>query len=500
MLFVAFWLLFNAFIGRFDSFNKPPMGVHQSAQCDRLSLAQNYYYNGFRFFYPEVNENRCIDGIVSCEFPLMSYLAAGLFKIGSYNELYFRLLSFLVFSFGIYALFLLLLRYFNPFISLALIGLFNASPIVLFYANNFLPDIASLGLALCAWYFFFKGFVVHSYLPAQLTKTDSLLFCVTLSLSIAIKTTSMIQWLTLFFVGFIALLFPSKFKIQAPKTLITLLIISLVLPLSWYFWSQHLGKIHNSAYFLMQIPDFTGWNDYFDDWHVYLANWPSQTFTAPVIYVLFGLLILNLFLYPVLNKTLWLISSINTLGTLAFLSLMIHQFKYHDYYVLCLLPAFFLNWISLGTAIKQLKPQLWFIKISTIVLLLVGLNYQFNFGKRYLKERYTQGNYWEQSHINAFDYGALKTQLNAIGINRKDCVMVGYDISPNNILYYLHLNGFRFFKDQDERLITENIALRHPNILISNSSDFEQQVMPYVKGLQLVHTYKNIRVYNIIYP
>lgn len=475
------------------------MGVHQSAQCDRLSLAQNYYYNGFRFFYPEVNENRCIDGIVSCEFPIMSYLAAGLFKIGSYNEFYFRLLSFLVFSLGVFALYLLLIRYFNPFISLILITLFNASPIVLFYANNFLPDIASLGLSLCAWYFFFKGFVLHPYLPKYVKKTDVLFLFITLSLSIAIKTTSIIQWFTMLLVLIIAQIFPHKFKIQSSKTLFTILLMSLLLPVSWYFWSQHLGKFHNSAYFLMQIPDFTGWNDYFNDWHVYLANWPSQTYTSPIIYILFGLLILSLFLYPVLNKTLWLISSINTLGTLAFLSLMIHQFKYHDYYVLCLLPVFILNWLTLGTAIKQLNKKLWLLKVTLIILLLLGTNYQFNFGRRYLKERYTEGNYWEQSHINALDYMDLKNHLSNLGIDRNDCVMVGYDISPNNILYYLHLNGFRFYKDQNEALIVDNINLRQPNILISNSIEFEQQVSKHVKGLELLHVYKQLKIYNIKY-
>ena len=114
------------------------MGVHQGAQCDRASLAQNYYYNGLRFFYPEVNETFCGDGIVSVEMPLPSYFAAILYKFFGYNEQWFRLLTFTFFTIGMYALFLWFKLYFKTLTAFALLLIINSSPIILFYSISFI--------------------------------------------------------------------------------------------------------------------------------------------------------------------------------------------------------------------------------------------------------------------------------------------------------------------------------------------------------------------------
>ena len=142
-------------LGSLDHLHNKPCGVHQGAQCDRASLAQNFFYGGMHLSTPEVNENRCIDGIVSCEFPIVSYTAAALYKCFAYDETWFRLLSYLLFSIGSLALFLLLKRWLNTVLSFALVLLIQAAPVMLFYSANFLPDIAALGLVFIAWHLIF---------------------------------------------------------------------------------------------------------------------------------------------------------------------------------------------------------------------------------------------------------------------------------------------------------------------------------------------------------
>jgi len=191
--FILVWgaLLLSA--NFFSHFNHLPMSVHQGAQCDRASLAQNYFYGNMNFFYPEVNEDRCVDGIVSCEFPLTSYLAAALYRTFGYDEFWFRLLSFLFAACGFFSLFLLIRHFLNEWIAFCLIGILQFSPILLFYTNNFLPDIASFGLAFVAWYFFVRLYIFHPFEPNTDKWVHKLIFWLSMTLSIAIKTTSMIQ-------------------------------------------------------------------------------------------------------------------------------------------------------------------------------------------------------------------------------------------------------------------------------------------------------------------
>ena len=159
--FSVIWCLFNALIGGFNHFNERPKGVHQGAQCDRASIALNYYHNGLNLLYPEVHENRCKDGIVSCEFPLSNYLTAVVYKCLKYDEKYFRILTFLFVSIGMYALLLLLTLYIKTLAAYLLLFILNTSPILLFYASNFIPDASALGLSLAAWYLFFRLYIPH---------------------------------------------------------------------------------------------------------------------------------------------------------------------------------------------------------------------------------------------------------------------------------------------------------------------------------------------------
>jgi hypothetical protein len=208
--------------------------------------------------------------------------------------------------------------------------------------------------------------------------------------------------------------------------------------------------------------------------------------------------ILVFLLKPFIQKELWYISCINSLGSIAFLCLLIEQFKYHDYYIICLCPALVLNWLAAGNALFRLKGRYWWIKVSLFIFLCIALNYQFNSGKKNLRERYTEGNYWEQSHHRAEDYIAFRTVITQEGVRRGDCVVAGYDISPNNILYYLHLRGHRFFSDHSEDRIRHILEGSKPVWLISNDSAFTRKVNKVVRSTEVAR-YKYLSLHRLNY-
>lgn len=496
--FLIVWLGFAYISGIFDHLHELPRGVHQGAQCDRASLAQNYYYGGMKFLYPEVNEDRCIDGIVSCELPLTPYLSAALYHLFGYDEFWFRLLSFCFFSLGMFGLFLLFRSRTNDFTSLLLVLTLQCSPILMFYAANFLPDISALGLSLMGLFLFYRSHFSHPYLPAYQSKWIAVLTILCLSLAIASKTTNIIHWMSL--MGVLLFSYISAFKIQLRnrKQAWYTLLLSLIIPVAWYFWSKHLGQTHNYQYFMMRIPWSESMESYKTAWLVYLANWPQQTFSEPLIYIALGLILFSLSLKKYISNDLWFLCLFNFLGSAAFLLVMIEQFKYHDYYIISLMPAFALCWLALIDASTKIPSKFWYVKTAALALLILAFTFQYNGGSTNLLERYTPGNYWDQSSVQASEYDTLRQMLQARHIDRNTCVMAGYDPTPNNILYLLHLRGHRYSKDHDAQRLDYIINGAHPQYVISNDCGLDSTVHTMVDA-RLELEYRDLKVYRLNY-
>ncbi len=475
------------------------MGVHQGAQCDRASLAQNYYYNGLRFFYPEVNETFCGDGIVSVEMPLPSYFAAILYKFFGYNEQWFRLLTFTFFTIGMYALFLWFKLYFKTLTAFALLLIINSSPIILFYSISFLPDIVSLSLVLVAWYLFFRQHISHPFLPLKNHNVYQILFIITLSLSLAIKTTSGIQWFSMLGLLFLSYFRFLKIELLQRKKLIISLAIASLMPIGWQLWSRHLGEHHRKEYFMMQVPLSENWTHFKNAFDCYFANWPEQTLGNPIIYLALSLLVIIIFLKKWINPTLYFLSLINTIGSVLFFGLMVQQFKYHDYYIICLMPMFFINWIALASALPKIKSKHWYFKVAIFGLVIYAFSFQYKLGKRNFEERFEKGNYWEQSQQDIEDYKQFKIKLNAVGINYTHKVAAGYDGAPNNMLYLLHLRGFRVQANEHSDRKNKIVKDCQPLILIINDSNMLNEYKAFVKSVKLKAEYKYLKAYEVLY-
>ncbi len=78
---------------RLAGVSAPLWGIHSWKQADTASIARNYYENGFKFFYPQIDWRAGTSGHVECEFPAYQYLCALIYLITGYAESSGRLLS-----------------------------------------------------------------------------------------------------------------------------------------------------------------------------------------------------------------------------------------------------------------------------------------------------------------------------------------------------------------------------------------------------------------------
>src|SRR6218665_2060714 len=156
-LFLLLLHALYAHIGIYQRLPERPCSIHASAQCQRASVAQNYYHVDMNFFKPRIQRYRTNDGITGVEFPIIYYTAAVLYKCFGFHEVYLKLISLLIVTAG-FLLFYLLARSIlkNNLLSLVVVFSGMLSPVLLYYSANFMPDAPAMGFILCAWYFFFR--------------------------------------------------------------------------------------------------------------------------------------------------------------------------------------------------------------------------------------------------------------------------------------------------------------------------------------------------------
>ena len=135
-----------------------PYSIHQWRQADCLSITTNYYQEGMKFFEPSVHWCGAEgNGKTVSEFPLIYYFVAFLWKLFGKYEFIFRLVNLSIVFTGLFCLYkiseeLLKDTFWAVFVPLFLF----TSPILVYYANNFMADVPAFSLGIIGWYFFLK--------------------------------------------------------------------------------------------------------------------------------------------------------------------------------------------------------------------------------------------------------------------------------------------------------------------------------------------------------
>ncbi len=445
-------------------FLKRPQSVHMWAMCDRASVARNYAQESMNFFLPRTNMTKDTDGITGLEFPLMNYSAAICYKIFGFNEIWYRLLMFLLVTAGIVASFKISLKFLNNSL-LAFIPplVLTSSPILIYYLPSFIPDAASLGCILIAWYFFLKDSKEQSW------KNKFLVF-ILITLGCLMKITSLISVIVM-----ITLLVADYFKILSKDSKVfnkhiamcALLVLGGGITLSWYRYAAWLNETYNAGVFLMQTMRPHSWEEIVNTLTRIKEIWVDFYFYKPLLWLICISLLGMIFFAKKLNRILALITLGLWLGALGFFYIMMIQFMNHDYYILTLLPAVFFQMLTITECLQRNYSNTVIGKVlvsATVVLLVLSL--QFN---REHQQFRNQEDCWLNAWSQYKDYFDVEPYIQSLGINRHEKVLSICDYSPNISLYFLNLKGWSVPHEISDNDLTDVLS-HHPSYVITNDS------------------------------
>ncbi|MBL4752049.1 MAG: glycosyltransferase family 39 protein [Flavobacteriales bacterium] len=424
---------------------KRPQSVHYWRQADCASLALNYYQGGMDFFHPQVHNLTSEDfttGYTSTsEMPLLYYSVAILYQAFGYHEFLYRLLNVMIFFTGLfylYKLFLGLIK--HQFWAMSLPLLLFSSPVLAYYANNFLSNSAALGFVFIGWYHFLE----YSRNKNSKSFKWSILF---FGIAGLLKITALLSLgaiISIYLLEKIIInkkepLFSRGLGQFVPFTLVFLIIGAWTLYASFY--NSHYG----TSYFSTTI---------FPIWEMSTAEiiavkdnvtkiWFDQYFSE----FLWGFLFLATIAIILLQKGARImyvqLTCFMLLGAWAFMLLQYATLKDHDYYTinLFIIPVFI--FITFFDLIKTHFPRVIKSKIA-IMLFLVFTLFNVNYAKTELNDRYNGG--WNNDGIKN-DIEDVVPYLRSIGITHADTIISMPDQSHLS-LYLMNQRGWTEYEER----------------------------------------------------
>ena len=167
-------------------------------QADVAMIAENFYRHGFNILYPQINWAGPAPGYVGTEFPLVPFLAAGLYGIFGVQDWIGRALSVAFFATSVPFLYLLMKRVSTGHSGLFAVGVYTLTPLSVLTSRSFMPDMASLSCSIAALALFAEWLTRAPHAPLFLAMS------IATSLAILIKAPAIIIGLPLGYMAWTA--------------------------------------------------------------------------------------------------------------------------------------------------------------------------------------------------------------------------------------------------------------------------------------------------------
>lgn len=354
-----------------------PQGVHQWRQADCASIALNYYQDGMAFFHPQIHALLAEDGqsgYAASELPLLPYLAAISYHLFGFSEGNYRLINLLFFFTGMFFLFLLAKRWIKDvFWALMVPALLFTSPVLVYYAPNFLSDSAAFAMVFPGWYFALRFFEEKKGRWNHL----ALGF---FALAALLKISAGIS-LAAYLILLVYQIFRRKQDRFAPiRSIVFPALLALIALGAWYAYALYFNASHQSHYFGTRILplwslDAAGRSAVWDG----IAHTWYQEYFHHFMMLSLPLLLLFSFGYTMKKKPLAGVGLLLLLmGNLAYFVLFYAAFRDHDYYLLnaFVLPAFLFLLTLAG--LREWFPRwmgAWWVKLLSIPLFIFFINH-----------------------------------------------------------------------------------------------------------------------------
>src|SRR5438132_5334260 len=182
-LAITIWIF--AVAVRLILINQPYIDHWSWRQCDVAAIARNFFENGFRFAYPQIDWAGDATGYVGTEFPILPFVAAICYKFAGIHEWIGRSQAVIFFAVSLPFFFLLVREIFDNTAAVWATFFFSFAPLNVFAGRSFMPDVPSLGLAIIGLYFCLRWIHDRESVPFFMA-------AIAISLSILIKVTSIV--------------------------------------------------------------------------------------------------------------------------------------------------------------------------------------------------------------------------------------------------------------------------------------------------------------------
>lgn len=468
-----------------------PTSVHQWRQCDSAAYAFNYYDHNAPFFFPETMTLLGENGRTISEFPIIYYTAAQFYKVFGFHEWILRLLTFGFFVFGLYYLFKLgqmffvheYWAFFPPFFLMA-------SPLLSYYALNFLPNVPGLGFSLVSWYFFYN-FIKKRTLRDFIICSMAAMFAALLKPVEIFNYGAMLAICVFEYFG----LFGLK-KIRFDKKTTAFLLLSAIVTIGvncvwivyakWY--AERFGYIGN----LLEVLPI--WRLTFPEirecWQVIRTKWLYQMY-YPYVY---GFLMLATVAIVVFNKKIdrhlfisWLLV---LFSQIAFVLLFFQTFYHHDYYWINTLIFVAFTLLCCISLVEKMKFSYANIVAPTVFSLFFLITIKHS--RFIIQERYF-GNLREELNPVLLH---LKPYLRSIGIQKEDKVISVPDRSPNISLYFMEQKGWSECYTNEQRNIKHFVEQGAKYLIVNKEIDRKKEwYTPYLKNQ--IGEFEGVKIYKL---
>lgn len=496
-LLVLFSLhLFYKHLGFYRDLHRRPCSIHSWAQCERASIALNYYEEGMNFFLPKIHKELAGEGITGLEFPFVNYSAAILYKIFGFKEIYYRVFVLFTLIIGLICFAqLVYMRTKNYWLALAAVSSAYLSPVLVYYSANFLPDTTSLGFALAAWYFFFR------YLDTQSKKHFFLffgfaLFAAWIKISSLIVIGVVIALLILDYMKFFHKVRDNKPLFTQKTRIIIASAITAALVIAWYRYAQWLSERYGSDAFLLKQNLVTSKKEALEIWRYIQAEWVPQYY-ANETYTLIGCVLLSFLIgAKYVSRLLFTITLFTVLGSCCFVYLMFFQFHNHDYYIITLLPCVFLLLLTFVDYISRLADN-YFPPLKFVVLIIFFFNSKecVEWCKLNYTTRYSAYMFAMTGDFSVYE--DLEPKLRKLGVQKHETTVSAWDFTYCNSLYLMNQMGWSFNYDVGKDYIAWIMHNKNPKYLVLGDSAGFNKLYPNNFGDKIIGSHRGLLIYKL---
>lgn len=466
-LFVACLLVLSLVYSWPSILSLRPQGVHVWRQTDCLSLADHYYRSDAGIFEPQIHcyiSDGNTTGKTASEFPGIYYAVGKLWKVFGKHEWMYRLLSMLLFMGALWFFAQALRQFIKPLPAMLFSASLAASPILVYYATNFLPDIHAFSFVLAgaSMYVLFARGHSRGYLWAAM---------ICFLFAGLFKVTAMVLPLVIFsllIMEIIGMRLSTGSRIFSDRwKQFTMFLFVFVLVASWYTYAVHYCNTHGGKYSFNSLwPIWEASEIRVQEILSKIGSFMLGELYAPIwLVTLSVLLLVCLFYARVFPRWVWLGFTTLVLALIGQSMLWFQALDIHDYYwiTLFVFPAVILMLFAYLIHLKQ--GLLFSHRLFWMVLFLTfswsvwyaannsNMRYFVREGGRYFPSYNSETVGFYKYYKSAYNaewrpYETIESYLDSLGIGENDLVISQPDPSFNISLYLMNRRGWSAMGDE----------------------------------------------------